>query len=219
MLDDVHAGSPCNSSDTVYFTVVDSSGNACSFINSNYTGFGTGLVPEKCGFTLQNRGLNFSLEPGHPNVVAPNKRPYHTIIPAMVTDAKTGSLLASYGVMGGFMQPQGHVQVLLNMKEFGMNPQQALDQPRLLIGPGHRGAVGGISLEDGISEDVIQQLQILGHQISGPIKGYNRSIFGRGHVITKGAWWSTNTQTHIANDESVLWAGSDPRSDGMAAGY
>jgi gamma-glutamyltranspeptidase/glutathione hydrolase len=197
----IEHGSPVNSSDTVYFSTADKDGNACSFIISNYAGFGTAAVPKGCGFTLQNRGSNFNLEEGHPNCIQPNKRPYHTIIPSMVT--KNGELWASFGVMGGFMQPQGHVQVLLNLQAFGLSPQSALDAPRICIGDpdGHDGLV---FFEDGIDQQVIEQLRAMGHKIE-ILKGSKRALFGRGQIIRK----------HVDDDGTRIFSGgSDPRADG-----
>ncbi|XP_066565664.1 glutathione hydrolase-like YwrD proenzyme [Amia ocellicauda] len=203
--------------DTVYFSVVDKEGNACSFINSNYRGFGTGLVPEGCGFTLQNRGAGFSLDPDHGNCVAPGKRPYHTIIPALVTDIETGGLLCSFGVMGAFMQPQGHVQVLLNMMEFGMNPQEALDAPRICVQYNPPGT-WQVLVEEGVGQHVVGDLQSRGHQVLWPLSGHARSEFGRGQVIAEGNCWERPCEeTNRAH--RVLWAGSDPRADGCAVGY
>jgi gamma-glutamyltranspeptidase/glutathione hydrolase len=197
---DQRRGAPVSGSDTVYLSAVDKEGNACSFINSNYLGFGTGIVPSGWGFTLQNRGHNFSLDPAHPNVLAPGKRPYHTIIPAMITSDPSQSLFASFGVMGAFVQPQGHVQVFLALVE-GLNPQSALDLPRFCITNGTAG--GQVALEDGIPEKTIADLARRGHDVRRVV-GYDRALFGRGQVILR------DEQT------GILFGGSDPRADGCA---
>ena len=196
---DIRHGTPPGSSGTVYLTVVDGEGSACSFINSNYMGFGTGIVPPGWGFSLQNRGHNFSLDPRHPNALAPGKRPYNTIIPALATFAKDNALYASFGVMGGFMQPQGHTQMILALVDDGLDPQAALDRPRYCIEPDDR--AGQVALEEGISPQVMAALKDMGHPVEA-VSGMGRSLFGRGQIIRR------DPQT------GVLCGGSDPRADG-----
>jgi len=216
---DQKRGTPVSSSNTVYLSVADKWGNACSFINSNYWGFGTGIVPKGWGFTLQNRGHNFSLDPEHPNCLAPRKRPYHTIIPAMVTRAERTlserqrdevedeaqgtkeTLYASYGVMGGFMQPQGHVQVLSALHDAGLDPQSALDLPRFCIDVEESG--GRVAIEEDMPQETYSALEKMGHPVYS-VSGYERALFGRGQVILRDP------------ETGVLCAGSDPRADGCA---
>lgn len=202
-------GDPLAGSDTVYLSAVDGDGNACSFINSLYMGTGSGLVVPGTGVSLQNRAALFVLDPEHPNALAPNKRPYHTIIPAMTT--RDGDLHASFGVMGGYMQPQGHLQMLVNMLELGMAPQQALDVPRWALSGPHSGlgaqeSGGLVSLEEGWDFGVLAELARRGHRLV-PIDGIGRRSFGGGQIILR------NPET------GVLTAGSDPRKDGCAVGW
>ena len=189
------SGIPGNG-DTIYLTVMDKDNNAVSFINSIYYGFGSGIVAGETGICLQNRGALFSLEEGHINMLEPHKRPFHTIIPAMVF--KNGEFYMTFGVMGGSMQPQGHAQVLLNIVEFGMNIQEAISAPRFRHVSDLR-----IMLEPEIGEDVRAGLLKKGHEII-PHVPYS---YGGGQGI-------------IFNKETgVKMGGSDPRKDGMAAGW
>ena len=188
-------------SDTTYFTVVDKDRNAISFINSIFAAFGSGIVAGDTGIMLQNRGAGFSLDPNHPNCIAPGKRPFHTLIPAMVF--RDGKLLMSFGVMGGDVQPQGHVQVLLNLIDRGLNLQQAIDAPRVRYISGR-----GVMMEDGLTQPVIDALVARGHARVLPEAGLtHRALMGGGQAIM------------IDPATGVLSGGSDSRKDGLALGY
>jgi gamma-glutamyltranspeptidase/glutathione hydrolase len=193
-------------SETTYLTVADKDRNFVSLIQSNYAGFGSGPVPDGLGFCLQDRGALFNLDPEHPNALAPGKRPFHTIIPAMVT--RDGVPVFSFGVMGGSMQPQGHVQVLCNIVDFGMNIQEAGDAPRF----NHSGSSeptgevmrdgGEVALESGFAPEVVRALLERGHRIvkdTGGFGGY------------QGIWWDRG--------RDVLIGASESRKDGCAMGY
>ncbi|HEX6387770.1 MAG TPA: gamma-glutamyltransferase [Anaerolineae bacterium] len=190
-------GQPEGHGDTVYLTVADSDGNMVSWIQSLYMGFGSGLTAGTTGVQLQNRGANFTLEPGHPNEAAPGKRPYHTIIPGFIT--RNGQAWSSFGVMGGFMQPQGHLQVGVNLVDFSMDPQTALDAPRFRWLQGRE-----VALEPAIGDDVRISLKQKGHELLP--KGKPMS-YGGGQVIVRDP------------DTGVLIGGSEPRNDGMAMGW
>jgi gamma-glutamyltranspeptidase/glutathione hydrolase len=194
------------SADTIYLTVVDKDRNCCSLIQSNYFGFGSMVMPGEVGFAMQNRGTLFALDEKHPNRLEPHKRPFHTIIPAFVT--KDGKPWFCFGVMGGDMQPQGHVQVLVNMIDFGMDPQLAGDAPRLRhdgsatpTGEPHAIDGGTVYADRGISEGAIQELR------------------NRGHVVERGAAGGGYQGILIDSENGVLIGGSEPRKDGQAVGY
>jgi gamma-glutamyltranspeptidase/glutathione hydrolase len=201
-----YGGAMLEEGDTIYLTVVDGNFNAVSLIQSNYAGFGSGMVPDGVGFCLQDRGALFSLEEGHPNVIEPGKRPFHTIIPAFVT--KDGDPVFTFGVMGGAMQPQGHIQVLLNIIDFGMNIQEAGDAARFR----HSGSSqpdfgvmtdgGAVHLESGVTPQVVRELMDMGHKIVGDNGGFG------GY---QGIW--------IDHKRGILIGGSESRKDGCAIGY
>ena len=187
------AGRLVTDSETIYLTVADQYGNMVSFINSVYGYFGSRVVVPGTGFVLQNRGAGFTMEEGHPNRIAPSKRPFHTIIPAFVT--RDGQPWLSFGVMGGSMQPQGHVQVLLNIVEFGMDVQEAIDAARFRHFSGTSVAI------ENIDPELASRLAAVGHEL----RDWEGVAFGGGQAILKlPRGWA---------------AGSDPRKDGMAAGH
>ena len=194
----VNTGLAASNSDTVYLSCVDSMGNACSLINSLYTGFGTGLVVPGTGIALQNRGASFSLDPNHPNALEPNKRPFHTLIPGMAT--RDGELWLSYGVMGTVQQAQGHFQVLVNMIDFGMDPQAALDAPRFSVRPDEE-----VAIEDRAPVGLDGELRRRGHQVL--VRPPDPLMFGGGQIIERDP------------ESGVLRAGSEPRQDGCAIGW
>lgn len=179
--------------DTVYITVVDKNRMAVSLIYSIFHGFGSGIASEKYGILLQNRGAGFTLEPGHPNELAPGKRPMHTIIPALLTNA--GQLDTAFGVMGGAYQPNGHARFVSNLRDFGMDPQAANDAPRSFADGGH------LKVERGYDPAVLQDLQDRGHAVEIP-----RTPIG-------------GAQSIGVLDSGVLVGSSDPRKDGCALGY
>lgn len=192
--------------DTIYMTVADEEGNMISLIQSNYRGMGSGVIPTDLGFILQDRGELFSMQKGHFNQYEPGKRPFHTIIPAFVT--KDGKPFMSFGVMGGAMQPQGHVQIIVNMIDFGMNVQEAGDAPRMR----HEGSSqptdeimddgGTLNLESGFSVETLRALRMKGHKIqftSGGYGGYQAIMYDP--------------------VQKVYYGASESRKDGQAAGY
>jgi gamma-glutamyltranspeptidase/glutathione hydrolase len=189
------AGAPGHG-DTVYLCTADRDGMMVSLIQSNYMGFGSGIVVPGTGIALHNRGHNFSLEPGHPNELQPGKRPYHTIMPGFLT--RQGAPVGPFGVMGAFMQPQGHVQMVVNTIDYGLDPQAALDAPRWQWVSGRQ-----VRVEQSMPAHVVRSLLARGHDV---VIGSDDTGFGRGQIIWR-------------RSDGVLVAGSECRADGQAAGF
>jgi len=180
---------------TVYLATADEEGNMVSYIQSNYMGFGSGLVVPGTGIALQNRGHNFSMDEDHDNALKPGKKPFHTIIPGFLT--KGHDAIGPFGVMGGFMQPQGHLQVIMNSIDFNLNPQAALDAPRWQWIKDKQ-----VTVEQALPNDIVKGLAAKGHQIKVE---YNSGSFGRGQII----WRNPKT--------GVLVGGTESRTDGAIA--
>jgi gamma-glutamyltranspeptidase/glutathione hydrolase len=193
--EDRQAGMPLPGG-TVYLCTADAEGTMVSYIQSNYMGFGSGIVVPRTGIALNNRGHCFSLQPGHPNMLEPGKRPYNTIIPGFIT--KDGQAIGPFGVMGGFMQPQGHLQLVMNAIDYRLNPQQALDAPRWQWIKGNE-----VLLEPGYAPSIAASLGRMGHQIN---YGMEPGSFGRGQIIWRSAAGS-------------LIGATEPRADGCAAAW
>jgi len=182
--------------DTVYLTVVDKDRNACSFINTLFYGFGSGITAPRSGVLLQNRGQGFVLQPGHPNCIAPGKKPLHTIIPALA--ARDGRVVLSFGVMGGHYQALGHMQFLTRHLDFGFDLQEAMDLPRFMPDP----FTGDVEVENGVSDATVEALTVRGHAIHRPA-----TPIGGSQAVA------------IDWVNGVLTGASDPRKDGCAVGY
>ena len=195
--------------DTTYLTVADSNGMMVSLIQSNYRGMGSGLVPDGLGFMLQDRGELFSLDPDHANVYAPGKRPFHTIIPAFVMCNKMP--LMSFGSMGGSMQPQGHVQILINMIDYGMNPQEAGDAARMNhtggrqpTGNGEDDLLGTLHVEPGVSAGTVSALEKMGHRVK---------------IVSNGVMFGGYQAIYRDPETGVYIGATEMRKDGLAIGY
>ena len=196
---DFSAGNPAKGG-TIYLTAADENGMMVSFIQSNFMGFGSGCVEPTFGISLQNRGHAFSLDPASPNLVAPGKRPFHTIIPAFLT--QNGQPVMSYGVMGANMQPQGHMQTLVRMLDYQQNPQAACDAPRWRFNEGLE-----INVESAMNKQTVQGLIDRGHRTEVINDSYQD--FGAGQFIWR--MGDPKTQGYLA--------ASDPRRDGQAVGF